>query len=138
MDIQASLKSARSFTKLTNCLNIRIQQLRELTGSTHSTSSEKSVGAKGLKKSRPESCALLLVELEETLQRESSEMAKLELVLRAQIKRIPNPKQRMVLELYYLCGQTFEQTAEIMGVSERWVQTLHKRGFKYLGDHCSS
>lgn len=53
------------------------------------------------------------------------------------IERVEDARLRDVLELYYLCGFTWEQVAEEMGYKDvRWVYRLHGRALNAvkLGD----
>ena len=42
------------------------------------------------------------------------------------IQAYPDPHGRELLRLHYLCGKTFEQAAECMGISTRWAYSLHR------------
>ncbi|WP_019543959.1 DUF1492 domain-containing protein, partial [Selenomonas bovis] len=45
----------------------------------------------------------------------------------AVIRQVKHPDQQLVLELRYLDFKSWPSIAEEMGLSTRWVQTLHER-----------
>lgn len=71
-----------------------------------------------------------LIELEMVVNARTREMVQWK---RAAIKAIraveelEEPRLAEVLDLYYIDGFTWEQVAQKMGITERWVQILHGR-----------
>ena len=47
--------------------------------------------------------------------------------IREAVSQIPDAKEREVLMRRYMQGQSWEEIAERMGVTERWVYQVHKR-----------
>ena len=48
------------------------------------------------------------------------------------INRIQDSRCRIVLSMYYLSNLTFEEIAENVHYSYRWVRRIHKKGIKEL------
>ena len=46
------------------------------------------------------------------------------------IERVNDPSQRLLLEMRYLCGNTWEDIAQKMGYDLRWVYRLHGKALQ--------
>ena len=68
-----------------------------------------------------------LIELEKRVNARTRELVRWKLMAMDAIDLVEEANLREVLELYYIDGYTWEQVAQRMGVTERWVQNLHGR-----------
>lgn len=76
--------------------------------------------------------AAKIAELETETAAMADRLSLLKHQIESAIGKVPNPKQRAVLTHRYLCGQTWEQTAEALDLSYQWVNTLHTRALDTL------
>ena len=68
-----------------------------------------------------------LIELERVVNQRTRELVRWKLAAIDAIRAVEEPRLAEVLELYYIDGLTWEQVAQRMGITERWVQSLHGR-----------
>ena len=68
-----------------------------------------------------------LIELERVVNARTREWVRWKLNAIDAIRSVGEPRLAEVLELYYIDGMTWEQVAQRMGITERWVQSLHGR-----------
>ena len=68
-----------------------------------------------------------LIELERVVNQWTRELVRWKLAAIDAIRAVEEPRLAEVLELYYIDGMTWEQVAQRMGITERWVQSLHGR-----------
>lgn len=68
-----------------------------------------------------------LIELERVVNQRTRELVRWKLAAIDAIRAVEEPRLAEVLELYYINGFTWEQVAQRMGITERWVQSLHGR-----------
>lgn len=106
----------------------RIARLRDM--AEHSTSFHTAGRVSGTpQRSKMENCIVQIDELE----REIDAAVGLLGEIRAAIGRVENPAYRNVLELRYIDGMTWEQIADRMHYSDRWVKVLHGRALVAVG-----
>ena len=68
-----------------------------------------------------------LIELERVVNQRTRELVRWKLAAIDAIRAVEEPRLAEVLELYYINGFTWEQVAQRMGITERWIQSLHGR-----------
>lgn len=73
-----------------------------------------------------------LVELDKQIQEDIDKMVDLKKEATENINRIQDSRCRIVLSMYYLSNLTFEEIAENVHYSYRWVRRIHKKGIKEL------
>ena len=73
-----------------------------------------------------------LIELEQAVNERTRELVRWKLAAIDAIRQVEEPRLAEVLELYYIDGFTWEQVAERMSITERWVQILHGRALQMV------
>lgn len=68
-----------------------------------------------------------LIELEQVVNQRTRELVRWKLAAIDAIRRVEEPREAEVLELYYIDGLTWEQVAQRMALDLRWVYRLHGR-----------
>ncbi len=71
-----------------------------------------------------------LVELDKQIQEDIDKMVDLKKEATENINKIQDSRCRIVLSMYYLSNLTFEEIAENIHYSYRWVRRIHKKGIK--------
>lgn len=74
-----------------------------------------------------------LVELDKQIQEDIDKMVDLKKEATENINKIQDSRCRIVLSMYYLSNLTFEEIAENIHYSYRWVRRIHKKGIKEFG-----
>ena len=74
-----------------------------------------------------------VIALTEQIDRDIAELVRVKTWADQTISRVRNVRYRNVLELRYKNYMTFEQIAEEMNISLRWVYILHKRALRIIG-----
>nr|WP_276569323.1 DUF1492 domain-containing protein [Cytobacillus firmus] len=77
-----------------------------------------------------ESALVKLMSLEEEINDNIDQLIDLKRELATFVSEIGNPSHRLLLELRYLSGSTWEEVASIMGYDVRWVYRLHRKALK--------
>lgn len=103
----------------------RIEQWRRLAESTTITLKE-TPGGSGNATSLVENCAVNIVDLERELAEEIKELVATERIVGQAIEMVDDPTDKALLELRYLNCLTWPEVAGRLGVTLRWVMTLHK------------
>lgn len=73
-----------------------------------------------------------MVDLENEINNDIDNLLDLKSDIVTAIKRIENPKSRMLLELRYLCFKSWEQIAVDMGYSLQHIYRIHDRALKII------
>lgn len=71
-----------------------------------------------------------LAELEARIIEDVDALVDLKTEIEQRIKRLADVKLRLVLELRYLCGRTWEQVAGDLNMSVSYVRHLHRRALE--------
>ena len=74
-----------------------------------------------------ESALVNLLCLEEEINDDIDQLIDLKRELKTFVAEIENSSYRLLLELRYLGGSTWEEVAAIMGYDVRWVYRLHRK-----------
>lgn len=77
-----------------------------------------------------ESALVKLISLEEEINDDIDQLIDLKRELANFVAEIENPSYRLLLELRYLGGSTWEEVAAMMGYEVRWVYRLHRKALK--------
>lgn len=77
-----------------------------------------------------ESALVKLISLEEEINDDIDQLIDLKRELANFVAEIENPSYRLLLELRYLGGSTWEEVAAMMGYDVRWVYRLHRKALK--------
>lgn len=118
--------------KLDQRINSKLEQvsvLRNLALKTTSVLQDSKV--QGTKQCSPMENALVkLLSLEEEINDNVDQLIELKRELADFVSNIQNPSHRLLLELRYLGGSTWEEVSSIMGYDLRWVYRLHRKALK--------
>lgn len=131
MTAKEYLNQARTLDRHINYKLAQIQQLRELSEKATSTYIAERVSGTP-QRSRMANCVERMVDLEKEIETDIDRLVDLKRSIRKIIASVPNEKQRMVLELRYLNGYTWEKVAVESGCTFQWVHILHGRALKRL------
>ena len=71
-----------------------------------------------------------LNKLEKDINKDIDKLVYLKEEAAGKIDRISDDRYKVILSMYYLSNETFEETAERIGKSFQWVHTLHKKALK--------
>ena len=119
-------------TKLDETINSKLQQvavLRDLALKTTSVlQTDKIQGTK--QRSPMENALVKLMSLEEEINTDIDNLVDLKRELASFVARIDNPSYRLLLELRYLSGRTWDEVAAMMGYEVSWIYRLHKKALK--------
>lgn len=84
---------------------------------------------------------LRLMEAEEELNRDIDALVDLKMDIAANIAKVRNDNERLLLEKRYLCFKTWEEIAVDMHYTTRWVRKVHDRALdvmeKILKEQCA-
>ena len=81
-------------------------------------------------RSKVESYVLELVDMHDELQKEISRLRGLQSQAEKMISQVTDERYRCVLELRYLCGMDWQDVADRLHYSLRWVHKLHAEALK--------
>lgn len=73
-----------------------------------------------------------IVDLKNEISEEKRRLVELRREIVREIKAVPNPKQRLVLQYRYINGWRWEKIAAHLGFSYQWVCVLHGRGLEMI------
>ena len=79
---------------------------------------------------RLEDTIIKIIDLEHEINRDIDRLVDLKKAARESINAMPNPDERLILELRYLCYKTWPEIAEAISLSESHIHRLH--GFALL------
>ncbi len=124
MDAKQYLAQAYYLDKRINSKIEQVASLRELASkATASIHAERVSGTS--QRSPMENAVLKLIDLEYEINDDIDRLVDLKRELNAFISEIDNQAYRIVLELRYLNGNTWEEVADVMGYDLRWIYRLH-------------
>lgn len=104
----------------------RLSDLRQLAGRvTSSLSREPVSGSADVHKL--DGTIAKIVDMEREINEDIDRLVGAKREAMAVIRQVEHPDQQLVLELRYLDFKSWPAIAEEMGLSPRWVQTLHER-----------
>lgn len=118
--------------KLDQRINSKLEQvsmLRELALKTTSVLKEDNVQSTR-QRSPMENALVNLMSLEEEINEDIDRLVDLKREMSNLISEMESPSHRLLLELRYLSGSTWEEVATIMGYDIRWVYRLHRKALK--------
>lgn len=90
------------------------------------------VSGGGSERGSMESAAVKIAEISEDIDRRIGEATGLRREIRECIGRVKDPRLRRLLRLHYINGLTFEEVADRMHYSWRWVVKLHGQALSEL------
>ena len=77
-----------------------------------------------------ESALVKMIDLEYEINADIDRLVGLKREMATLIERVNDPSQRLLLEMRYLCGNTWEDIAQKMGYDLRWVYRLHGKALQ--------
>ncbi len=123
-DTRNYLRQVRSAYRRVDALTARVERYREL--ATRATGRTDAIRLSGTtNRSKVENYVLELVDTHELLRREIKDLLALSREAEQWIGMLENDHHRTVLQFRYLCGMDWEEVAEEMHFSLRWVHQLH-------------
>ncbi len=129
--IRNELRQVRSAYRRVEVLTARAERYREL--ATRATGRTDAIRLSGTpNRSNVENYVLELVDTHEVLKKEINELLKRSREAEKWIATLENDHHRAVLQLRYLCGMDWEDVAENMHFSLRWVHQLHREAVEAL------
>lgn len=124
MDAKQYLSQAYYLDKRINSKIEQVASLRELaTKATASIHAERVSGT--TQRSPMENAVVKLIDLEHEINDDIDRLVDLKRELNEFISEIDNHAYRIVLELRYLNGNTWEEVSAVMGYDLRWIYRLH-------------
>jgi len=115
----------------------QVSMLRDLALKTTSVLQDDKV--QNTKQQSPmESALVKLMCLEEEINDDIDQLIDLKRELATFVSEIENHSYRLLLELRYLSGSTWEEVAAIMGYDVRWVYRLHRKALKEATERLES
>lgn len=129
MDAKQYLSQAYYLDKRINSKIEQVASLRELASkATASIHAERVSGTS--QRSPMENAVLKLIDLEYEINDDIDQLVDLKRELNAFISEIDNHAYRIVLELRYLNGNTWEEVSDAMGYDLRWIYRLHGKALQ--------
>lgn len=129
MDAKEYLSQAFRLDQMINSKLEQVSVLRNLAVKATSTIQKDKVN--GTKQRSPmENAIVKLMNFEEEIDADIDQLIDLKRELTSFIAEIENPSYRLLLELRYLGGSTWEDVANIMGYDIRWIYRLHGKAIK--------
>ena len=106
-------------------VNSRLRRLSDLRQVTSSLGREPVSGSADVHKL--DGTIAKIVDMEREINEDIDRLVDAKREAMAVIRQVEHPDQQLVLELRYLDFKSWPSIAEEMGLSPRWVQTLHER-----------
>lgn len=129
MNSKQYLYQAVGLDKRINSKLEQVSMLRDM--ATKATSTFQAERVSGTRQRSPmENAVVKIIDLENDIDRDIDKLVDLKLELISFISRLENPTYRLLLELRYLEGKTWEEVAEIMNYDLRLVYRLHGRALQ--------
>ncbi|MFT9597706.1 DUF1492 domain-containing protein [Mesobacillus sp.] len=129
MDAKEYLSQAFQLDQRINSKLEQVSMLRDLALKTTSVLQDDKV--QSTKQQSPMETALVkLMSLEEEINNDVDQLIDLKRELATFVSEMENSSHRLLLELRYLSGSTWEEVAVIMGYDVRWVYRLHRKALK--------
>ncbi|MEK3992314.1 DUF1492 domain-containing protein [Robertmurraya sp. FSL R5-0851] len=137
MNAKEYLSQALQLDQRINSKLVQVSMLRELALKTTSVLQDDKV--QNTKQQSPmESALVKLMCLEEEINDDIDQLIDLKRELATFVSEIENQSYRLLLELRYLSGSTWEEVAAIMGYDVRWVYRLHRKALKEATERLES
>ena len=129
MEIRHYLRDVRSKYRYAQMLSVRAERYRQL--AMRATGRTDAIRLSGTShRSKVEENVLNMVDVQREIEEKIKELMVETKRAQKMISRLEDPKHRMVLELRYLQGMAWEEIAEQMGYTLRWVYQLHRRAME--------
>lgn len=127
VDPRGYLRQAQRVRELIQAKQERIERWRLLAESTTITLRDKLGSGGQLPSSLVENCVCNIVDLSQELAEEIEALAEAERAVAAAIREfVDDATDRTLLELRYLNGLKWEEIADRLDLTVRWVMSLHK------------
>lgn len=124
-NVRAYLREIRSKYRYMQTLSLRAERYREM--AMRATGRTDAVRLSGTsRRSKVEDNVLAMVDIRRDLEKQIQEFFAEIRRAEALISRLSNPNQRTVLQLRYFSDMTWEEIADKMGYTLRWVHQLHR------------
>ncbi|MFC0475718.1 MULTISPECIES: DUF1492 domain-containing protein [Bacillaceae] len=137
MNAKEYLSQAFQLDQRINSKLEQVSMLRDLALKTTSVLQDDKV--QNTKQQSPmESALVKLMCLEEEINDDIDQLIDLKRELATFVSEIENHSYRLLLELRYLSGSTWEEVAAIMGYDVRWVYRLHRKALKEATERLES
>ncbi len=137
MNAKEYLSQAFQLDQRINSKLEQVSMLRDLALKTTSVLQDDKV--QSTKQQSPmESALVKLMCLEEEINDDIDQLIDLKRELATFVSEIENHSYRLLLELRYLSGSTWEEVAAIMGYDVRWVYRLHRKALKKATERLES
>ena len=83
-------------------------------------------------RSKMETYVLEMVDVHDELKRETDRLLEKSRKAEQIIRLLPDQKQRMILQLRYLCGMKWEDIADKLHYTLRWIHKVHREALEAL------
>ena len=129
MEIRNFLRDVRSKYRYAQMLSVRAERYREM--AMRATGRTDAVRLSGTShRSKVEDNVIAMMDVQREIEEKIKELMVETKRAQKLISRLENSKHRMVLEMRYLQGMTWEEIAEQMDYTLRWVHQLHKQALE--------
>ena len=130
-DVRSELRDVRHCQLRTIALCARAEKYREM--AMRATGRTDAIRVSGTpERSKVETYILELWDVHNELQREISSLMEKSRAAEKLIETLQDDRHRTVLQLRYLCGMTWDDIAERLHFTLRWVHKLHKEAIEKL------
>lgn len=123
MTAKEYLKQARKLQQTIRVTEMLIEQLRSLSEKTTPTYTDMPTSSPSGSKIDKYACDI--VDLEDELIKRREDLREKYFEITQIVLKVKDQQLQDVLTLYYLVGKPWEEVAEILQISVRWVQALH-------------
>lgn len=124
MDVKEWFRQLPQIEARIRAKRAQVRKYRELAArATSSTEATRVSGSSN--RSRVEDAVVNICDLEAAALQELEELSLYRRDAMAVIRRVPDVRQRDILEMHYVSGWSLRRIAEEMHYQERWVQILH-------------
>lgn len=87
-------------------------------------------------RSKLETYVLKLMDVHNELKQEVDSLLKESRCAEKLIRSLPDERYHAVLQFRYLCGMSWEEIADKLHFTQRWVHKLHNEALRQLDDRC--
>ena len=131
MITQDWLNGYRFYKKVVETLQLRLSAA--LSDSIRITSQPKDVAVQSSRGNSTEDRNIQYISKTEAISNQITEYRGYMSDIEAAVNSVGNPRDRLLLRLRYIDGESWESVAEVMGMSERWVrEDLNFRAIREL------
>lgn len=125
------LSQAYKLDRRIDCKLRQTEDLREL--ATRATASIHAERVSGTKQRSPmENAIVKLIDLEHEINDDIDRLVDMKREIAVVISKLPSPSHKILLELRYLEGKTWDEIAKDMDYDIRWVYRLHGKALKEI------